>query len=59
MALTHVPYSTTNCEAGAMLDHDPTAATIAAKVLVIEDDRRMRKYLRAALADQGFRVIEA
>jgi two-component system KDP operon response regulator KdpE len=28
-------------------------------VLVIEDDRRMRKYLRATLADQRFRVVDA
>jgi two-component system KDP operon response regulator KdpE len=28
-------------------------------VLVVEDDRRMRKYLRATLADQRFRVVDA
>ncbi len=28
-------------------------------ILVIEDDARMRKYLRATLADQNFRVVDA
>jgi two-component system KDP operon response regulator KdpE len=28
-------------------------------VLVVEDDRRMRKYLRTTLADQRFRVVDA
>jgi two-component system KDP operon response regulator KdpE len=28
-------------------------------VLVVEDDARMRRYLRAALADQRFRVVES
>jgi two-component system KDP operon response regulator KdpE len=28
-------------------------------VLVVEDDRRMRNYLRATLADQHFRVVDA
>src|SRR5580692_3992832 len=28
-------------------------------VLIVEDDRRMRKYLRATLADQRFRVVDA
>jgi two-component system KDP operon response regulator KdpE len=28
-------------------------------VLVVEDDRRMRKYLRATLTDQRFRVVDA
>jgi two-component system KDP operon response regulator KdpE len=28
-------------------------------VLVVEDDRRMRKYLRSTLADQRFRVVDA
>jgi two-component system KDP operon response regulator KdpE len=28
-------------------------------VLVVEDDRRMRKYLRATLVDQRFRVVDA
>jgi two-component system KDP operon response regulator KdpE len=28
-------------------------------VLVVEDDRRMRKYLRTTLAEQDFRVVEA
>ena len=28
-------------------------------VLVVDDDRRMRRYLRATLADQRFRVVEA
>ncbi len=28
-------------------------------ILVVEDDRRMRKYLRATLVDQRFRVVDA
>jgi two-component system, OmpR family, KDP operon response regulator KdpE len=35
------------------------AASVMPLVLVVEDDRRMRKYLRATLADQRFRVVDA
>jgi two-component system KDP operon response regulator KdpE len=35
------------------------AASVMPLVLIVEDDRRMRKYLRATLADQRFRVVDA
>jgi two-component system, OmpR family, KDP operon response regulator KdpE len=40
---------------------EPTSANplVMPLVLVVEDDRRMRKYLRATLADQRFRVVDA
>jgi two-component system, OmpR family, KDP operon response regulator KdpE len=41
---------------------DPDAGSTSAVmplVLVVEDDLRMRKYLRATLADQRFRVVDA
>jgi two-component system KDP operon response regulator KdpE len=59
MAFTNIPPSTRDREAGSMKDGDRSAAVTAPQILVIEDDRRMRKYLRATLADHGFRVIEA
>jgi two-component system KDP operon response regulator KdpE len=47
-------------EAGSMREGErPGTSAVAPIVLVIEDDRRMRKFLRAALGDQGFRVVEA
>src|SRR5580658_1521567 len=38
---------------------EDAAASVMPLVLVVEDDRRMRKYLRATLADQRFRVVDA
>jgi two-component system KDP operon response regulator KdpE len=35
------------------------AAARASRVLIIEDDARVRRYLRAALAGEGLRVVEA
>jgi two-component system, OmpR family, KDP operon response regulator KdpE len=44
----------------SLVDNDPDAtASVMPLVLVVEDDRRMRKYLRATLADQRFRVVDA
>jgi two-component system, OmpR family, KDP operon response regulator KdpE len=41
-------------------ERTPSASPVVMPlVLVIEDDRRMRKYLRATLADQRFRVVDA
>jgi two-component system KDP operon response regulator KdpE len=43
-----------------MREADRCAATATAPlILVVEDDRRMRRYLCTTLADQGFRVLEA
>jgi two-component system KDP operon response regulator KdpE len=36
----------------------PPVAAIAPLILVVEDDRRMRKYLRGTLTDQRLRVVE-
>jgi two-component system KDP operon response regulator KdpE len=38
---------------------EASARTVMPLVLLIEDDRRMRKYLRAALSDQRLRVVDA
>jgi two-component system KDP operon response regulator KdpE len=44
-----------------LADDDTAGASdsVMPLVLVVEDDRRMRKYLRAMLADKRFRVVEA
>jgi two-component system KDP operon response regulator KdpE len=59
MTLTKIPTSTRDREVGSMRDGDRSAAEIAPQILVIDDDRRMRKYLRATLTNQRFRVVEA
>lgn len=40
-------------------DSASTTPLLMPLVLVVEDDRRMRKYLRATLSDQRFRVVDA
>src|ERR1700678_796346 len=44
----------------SVVDDGPDGeASVMRLVLIVEDDRRMRKYLRATLADQRFRVVDA
>ena len=45
----------------SLVDDDDADATASVMplVLVVEDDRRMRKFLRATLTDQRFRVVDA
>ena len=47
-------------ESGPAGSEPPSAIPVLMPlILVVEDDRRMRKYLRATLADQRFRVVDA
>jgi two-component system response regulator MtrA len=40
-------------------DVDMTATTMGSTLLLVEDDARIREALRLALADEGYRVVEA
>jgi two-component system KDP operon response regulator KdpE len=51
--------ATVESEREAPVPHAPTPRPLMPLVLLVEDDVRMRRYLRATLTDQRFRVVDA